>query len=180
MRDEGNGDLTETARRIRHQQCRRDGFDQARCQQVERILCRLHEAASKAESSPADRVFVNVEGGTSTAVQGALVQLKCQRREAELLRAEAMDALASAGEVADVKAAPTCDAENSDPAANIGDPTMTALAFDRQRRLLGEVDALDSHKQGRQTSIESTTQLRSVMGGVEGIEERVLLSRTEP
>ena len=56
---------------------------------------------------------------------------------------------------------------------------MTALAFDRQRRLLGEVDALDFHKQGRQTSIESTKQLRSVVGGVEGIEERVLISRTE-
>ena len=125
------------------------------------------------------RVYVNMEGGTTTAVQGALVQLKCERREAELLRAEAMEALASAGEVADVKAASTFDAENSDPAANIGDITMTAFGFDRQGWLLGEFDALHSHKQGRQTSIESTKQLRSVMGGVEGIEERVLLSRTE-
>ena len=115
----------------------------------------MHEAASKAEFSSLDRVYVNMEGGTTTAVQGALVQLKCERREAELLRAEA---LASAGEVADVKAASTFDAENSDPAANIGDLTMTALAFDRQRRL---------------------KQLRSVMGGVEGIEECVLLSRIE-
>ena len=74
-----------------------------------------------------------MEGGTTTAVQGALVQLKCERREAELLRAEAMEAPASAGEVADVKAASTFDAENSNPAANIGDLTMTALAFDRQK-----------------------------------------------
>ena len=120
-----------------------------------------------------------MEGGTTTAVQGALVQLKCERRDAELLRAEAMEVLASAGEVVHVKAASTFNAENSDPAAKIGALTMTALAFDRQRRLLGEVDVLDSHKQGRQTSIESTKQLRSVTGGVEGIEERVLLSRTE-
>ena len=140
---------------------------------------KLHEAASKAESRSADRVNVNMEGGTTIAVPGALVQLRCERRGAELLRAEAMEVLASAGEVVDVKAASTFDAENSDPAANIGALTMTASAFDRQRRLLFEVDALDSHKQGRQTSIETTKQLRSVMGGVEGIEERVLLSRTE-
>ena len=107
---------------------------------------RLHEAASKGESSSAHRVYVNMEGGTTTAVQGSLVQLKCERRDADLFRAEAMEVLASAGEVVDVKAASTFDAENSDPAANIGVPTMTALAFDRQRRLLGEVDALDSHK----------------------------------
>ena len=138
---------------------------------------RLHEAASKAEFGSADRVYVNTEGGTTTAAQGALVQMKCERRDAELLRAEAT-VLASAAEV-DVKAASTSDAENSDRAANIGALTMTALAFDRRRRLLGEVDALDSHKEGRQTSIESTKQLRSVMGGVEGIEERVLLSRAE-
>ena len=60
---------------------------------------RLHEAASKAESSSADRVYVDMEGGTTTAVQGALVQLKCERRDAELLRAEALEDLASAGEV---------------------------------------------------------------------------------
>ena len=119
-----------------------------------------------------------MEGGTTAVVQSALVQLKCEHREAELLRAEAMEALASVGEVADVKAASPFDAENSDPAANIGDLTMTAVAFDRQRGLFGEVDALDSHKQGRQTSIESTKQLRSVMGEVEGIEKRFLLSRT--
>ena len=41
----------------------------------------------------------------------------------------AVEALASAGEVADVKAASTFDTENSDPAANIGDLTMTAVAF---------------------------------------------------
>ena len=139
---------------------------------------RLHEAASKAESSSADRVCVNMEGGTTTAVQGALVQLKCERREAELFRAEAMEALATAGEVADVKAASTFDAENSDPAANIGDLTMTALVFDRQRRLLGEVGAVDSHEQGRQISIESTKQLISVMGGVEGILGRVDVYRS--
>ena len=135
---------------------------------------RLHEAALKAEFSSAGRVYVFLEGGTTTAAQGALVKMKCERRDAE-----AMEVLASAGDVVDVKAASTFDAENSDPAANIGAPTMTALAFDRQRRLLGEVDALDSHKQGRQTSLESTKQLRSVMGGVEGTEEGVFLSRTE-
>ena len=31
--------VTETACRIRRQHCRRDVFDQAGCQQVERILC---------------------------------------------------------------------------------------------------------------------------------------------
>ena len=63
----------------------------------------------------------------TTAAQGALVQSKCERRGAELLRAEAMEILASAGEVVDVKAASTFDAENSDPAANIGALTMDPL-----------------------------------------------------
>ena len=90
----------------------------------------LHEAAPKAEFSSADRVYVYMEGGNNTAAQGALVQVKCERRDAELLRAEAKEVLASAGEVVDVKAAPAFDAENSDPAANIGALTMTALALD--------------------------------------------------
>ena len=117
-------EIRQTACRIRRQQYRRDGFDQARCQQVER----LHEAAPKAEFSSADRVYVYMEGGNNTAAQGALVQVKCERRDAELLRAEAKEVLASAGEVVDVKAAPAFDAENSHPAANIGALTMTALA----------------------------------------------------
>ena len=70
-----------------------------------------------------------MEGGTTIAALGALVQLKCKRRNVEPLRAEVMEALASAGEVADVKAVSTFDTENSDPAANIGDLTMTAVAF---------------------------------------------------
>ena len=93
----------------------------------------LHEAASKVGSSSEDRVYVDMEGGTATTVQSAFVHLmKCKRKEAELLRAEAMEALASAGEVADVKAASTFDAENSDSAAKIGNLTMTTcLAFER-------------------------------------------------
>ena len=52
---------------------------------------RLQEAASKAEFGSADRVHVNTEGGTTTAAQGALVQMKCERRDAGLLRAEAKE-----------------------------------------------------------------------------------------
>ena len=98
----------------------RDGFDHARCQQSERIPC---------TQVAADRVHVNMEGGTTIAAQGALVQLKCKCRNVEPLRAEVMEALASAGEVADVKAASTFGTENSDPAANIGDLTMTVVVF---------------------------------------------------
>ena len=80
----------------------------------------LHEAAPKAEFSSADRVYVNMKGGNTTASR-ALVQLKCERRDAELLRAEAQEVLPGAGEVVGVKAAPAFDA-----AANIGALTMTA------------------------------------------------------
>ena len=89
-------------------------------------------ATPKAEFSSEDRVYVNMEGGTATAAhpgvtgEGALVQWKCERRDAELSRAEAKEG-ASAGEL-DVKAPSAFDAENSDPAAN----TMTALAFDAE------------------------------------------------
>ena len=64
-----------------------------------------------------------------------------------MLCAEAKEVLASAGEV-DVKAASAFDAVNSDSAANVVALTMTALVFNGQRRLLGEVDKLDSHEQG--------------------------------
>ena len=78
-----------------------------------------------------------MEGGTTTAVQGAL-----EVRATVACRSDGGPG--KRGSVVDVQAASTFDAENSDPAANIGALTMTALAFDRQRRLLGEVDALDS------------------------------------
>ena len=84
------------------------------------------------------------------------MQLKCERRDAVPLRAEAKEVLASAGEV-DVKATSAFHAENSNPAANIGALTMTALAFDGQRRLLGEVDALDSHNADRQQSSQRSS-----------------------
>ena len=61
---------------------------------------RLHEAAPKAEFSSADRVYVSTwRAATTTAAQGALVQLKCEHRDAEPLRAEAKKVLASAGDV---------------------------------------------------------------------------------
>ena len=50
-------------------------------------------ATPKAEFSSEDRVYVNMEGGTATAAhtgvtdEGALVQWKCERRDAELSRA---------------------------------------------------------------------------------------------
>ena len=93
-------------------------------------------ATPKAEFSSEDRVYVNMEGGTATAAhtgvtdEGALVQWKCERRDAELSRAEAKEG-ASAGEQ-DVKAPSAFDAENSDPAANSDALTMTALAFDAE------------------------------------------------
>ena len=58
------------------------------------------------------------------------VQWKCERRDAELSRAETKEG-ARAGEL-DVKAPSAFDAENSDPAANSDALTMTALAFDAE------------------------------------------------
>ena len=93
-------------------------------------------ATPKAEFSSEDRADVNMEGGTATAAhtgvtgEGALVQWKCERRDAELSRAEAKEGT-SAGEL-DVKAPSAFDAENSDPAANSDALTMTALAFDAE------------------------------------------------
>ena len=85
-----------------------------------------------------------------------------------------------AGEVADVKAASTFDVENSDPAANIGDLTMTALALltDKDGYLVRSVLLIPTNKVDRYQSSQRSSSI-SVMGGVEGIEERVLLSRTE-
>ena len=64
------------------------------------------------------------------ALEGALVQWKCDRKDAKLSPAEAKEG-ASAGEL-DVKAPSAFDAENSDPASNSDALTMTALAFDAE------------------------------------------------
>ena len=70
-------------------------------------------------------------------VEGVLVQLNSELKDAELSLAKSKEVMASAGEL-DVKATSAIDAENSDPAADSDARTM-AIASDKKKERLGVV-----------------------------------------
>ena len=63
-------------------------------------------------------------------VEGVLVQLKSELKDAELSLSEAKEVLTSAGEL-DVNATSAIDAENSDPAANSDAHTMAIASLEK-------------------------------------------------
>ena len=91
------------------------------------VLVLTPESSKFAEESQADVDSQRREGRN---VEGVLVQLKSELKDAELSLSEAKQVMASAGELDD-KATSAIDGENSDPAANSDAHTMAIASLEK-------------------------------------------------